>query len=125
VLAIEGSGHGIKVNAIAPIASTRMTQDILGELAAKVPPESVSPLVAYLAHEQCTVNGHIYSVAGGRIARIFVGETYGVVLPENTPEAILELLPVIDELDGEGYHLPWSLHDETTIIAKALAGASR
>ena len=124
VLAIEGAGHGIRVNAIAPVASTRMTQDILGDLVAKVAPETVSPLVAFLAHEDCPVNGHVYSVAGGRIARIMVVETHGVVLTENTPEAIRDQLPQIDELDVSEYHEPSSLEDEMAIIAKALAQAS-
>ena len=124
VLALEGAGHDIKVNAIAPIASTRMTANVLGDLTARVSPGSVSPLVAYLAHEECSVNGHVYSVAGGRIARIFVAETHGVVLPENTPEAIQANLSLIDQLDVEGFHQPSSLADEITIIAKALAEAS-
>jgi NAD(P)-dependent dehydrogenase (short-subunit alcohol dehydrogenase family) len=124
VLAIEGAGHGIRVNAIAPVAATRMTQDILGDLVAKVAPESVSPLVAFLAHEDCPVNGHVYSVAGGRIARIVVAETHGVVLTENTPEAIRDLLPLIDELDVSEYDEPSSLEDEMAIIAKALGQAS-
>ena len=124
VLAIEGAGHGIRVNAIAPVASTRMTQDILGDLVAKVAPETVSPLVAFLAHEDCPVNGHVYSVAGGRIARIMVVETHGVVLTENTPEAIRDQLARIDELDVSEYHEPSSLEDEMAIIAKALAQAS-
>jgi NAD(P)-dependent dehydrogenase (short-subunit alcohol dehydrogenase family) len=124
VLSMEGAGHGIKVNAIAPIAATRMTEDVLGDLAAKVSPESVSPLVAYLAHEECSVNGHIYSVAGGRIARIFVAETSGIVLPENTPEAIMAHLSRIDQLDVAAFHQPMSLSDETTIIAKALSEVS-
>ena len=124
VLALEGASHGIKVNAIAPIAATRMTQDILGDLAAKVSPDTVSPLVAYLAHEECAVNGHVYSVAGGRVARIFVAETHGVVLSENTAEEIRSKLSLIDEMDVERYHLPMSLEDETTIIAKALSEVS-
>jgi NAD(P)-dependent dehydrogenase (short-subunit alcohol dehydrogenase family) len=124
VLALEGAGHGIKVNAIAPIASTRMTEDILGDLAARVSPDSVSPLVAYLGHEECSANGHVYSVAGGRIARILVTETEGVVLAENTPEAIGAQLSGIDEMTADGYHEPLSLDDETTIIAKALSAVS-
>jgi NAD(P)-dependent dehydrogenase (short-subunit alcohol dehydrogenase family) len=121
VLAIEGAEYGIKVNAIAPIALTRMTEGILGDLAAKVAPETVSPLVAYLTNEECTVNGNIYSVAGGRIARIFVAETYGVVLKENTPEAIQNQLAQIDDLDVTRLHEPTSLDSETMIIAKALS----
>jgi NAD(P)-dependent dehydrogenase (short-subunit alcohol dehydrogenase family) len=124
VLAIEGIEHGIKVNAIAPIALTRMTEGILGDLAPKVSPESVSPLVAYLANEECAVNGNVYSVAGGRIARIFVAETYGVVLRENTPEAVSAQMTRIDQLDGARLHEPSSLDNETMIIAKALSVAS-
>jgi len=120
VLAIEGAGRGIKVNAIAPIASTRMTQDLLGDLAARVSPETVSPLLAYLAHEECSVNGHVYSVAGGRIARIVVAETDGVVLNDNTAERVREQIGVIDDVNGP-FHLPSSLDDETTIIGKALS----
>lgn len=123
VLALEGAGHGIKVNAIAPIASTRMTADLLGELAAAVSPESVSPLVAYLAHSDCSVNGNVYSVAGGRVARIFVAETQGVVLPQNTAESVRDRMTDIDRADAPDVHQPASLDDETTIIAKALSEA--
>jgi NAD(P)-dependent dehydrogenase (short-subunit alcohol dehydrogenase family) len=122
VLALEGASRGIKVNAIAPIASTRMTEDILGDLAALVSPDSVSPLVAYLAHEECSANGNVYSVAGGRIARIFVAETDGVFVTDNTAEAIQAQLSLIDALDVERFHQPSSLDDETAIIAKALYG---
>jgi NAD(P)-dependent dehydrogenase (short-subunit alcohol dehydrogenase family) len=121
VLAIEGAQHDIKVNAIAPIAATRMTEGILGEFAFNAAPGFVSPLVAYLANEECAVNGHVYSVAGGRIARIFMAETSGLVLKENTAEGIRASLSMIDEVDVTRLHEPLSLDDETTIIAKALS----
>ena len=122
VLAIEGANKGIKANAIAPIAATRMTQDLLGELTELVTPESVSAVVAYLANEACAVNGHIYSVGGGRVSRIFIGETPGTVLTENTPEAVATSLDRIDDTDG--FVTPGSLADETTIIHDALKRVS-
>ncbi len=123
VLAIEGARFGISVNAIAPIAATRMTTDVLGDLGERVGPEYVSPVVAYLAHEDCSVSGHIYSVAGGRVARIFVAETEGVVLPDITAEAVRDNIRAIGEVSLPGVHQPASLDEETTLIAKALASA--
>ena len=120
VLALEGEAHGIKINAIAPIAATRMTAGILGELTSRVGPDSVSPVVAYLAHEECAVNGNVYSVAGGRVALIFIAETTGAVLAELTPEAVRDQLVNIE--DQHGYHQPASLEAATSIIADALAG---
>jgi NAD(P)-dependent dehydrogenase (short-subunit alcohol dehydrogenase family) len=120
VLSIEGAGHNIRVNAIAPIAATRMTDELLGDLTARVSPETVSPMVVFLASAECSVNGHVYSVAGGRVARIFVGETQGVVLRDNTPEAVAAHLAAIDELDVGDFHQPASLDAETSVIAKAL-----
>ena len=124
VLSLEGAIHNVKVNAIAPIASTRMTEGILGELATEVAPTSVSPMVTYLASEECEVSGNVYSVAGGRIARIFVAESFGAVLANNTPEAIRDNLALIDGPPVELFLEPSSLDNETTIIAKALSDVS-
>ena len=77
MLAAEGAKYNIKVNAIAPMARTRMTEDVMGDVVAKLDPESVSPVVAWLAHEDVPVTGEVYSVGGGRVARFFIGMTHG------------------------------------------------
>ena len=88
-LAVEGAKHGIHANVISPMALTRMTADLLpGELAAKLAPERVSPLVAWLAHESCDVSGQIFTVGGGRVARVIVAETSGYIAENLTPEDI-------------------------------------
>ncbi len=118
VLAHEGAPVNILVNAIAPLARTRMTDGLLGDLEAHLGPECVSALVAYLAHDSCAVNGHVYSVAGGRVARIFMAESQGIVLPALTPEAVRDNLGAIEA--PEGYVVPGSLAEESNIIRKAI-----
>lgn len=77
-LAHEGAKYDIKANAIAPVAWTRMTEDLLpADFAGKLGVEQVTPLVAYLVHESNQDSGEVYTVGGGRIAKIFVAEGPG------------------------------------------------
>jgi NAD(P)-dependent dehydrogenase (short-subunit alcohol dehydrogenase family) len=118
VLAQEGTRVNILVNAVAPLARSRMTEGLLGELAELLDPASVTAVVTYLAHESCALNGYVYSVAGGRVARIFMAETRGVVLPSLTPEEVRDNLETIN--DPAGYFVPGSLTEATEIIQHAL-----
>ena len=77
VLAAEGAKYNIRANAVAPVARTRMTEDILGPMADYLEPHLVTPLVVWLGHEDCPDSGNVYSAAGGTIARFFIGLTQG------------------------------------------------
>ncbi|MEZ5238519.1 MAG: SDR family NAD(P)-dependent oxidoreductase [Microthrixaceae bacterium] len=104
VLANEGKAKGIKVNAIAPVAKTRMTEDLLGPMGDKLEPGEVTPTVIYLAHEDCPVNGEVYSVAGGVVARYFIGLTKGWYSEGHTPEDVRDHFEEIR--DETGYIVP-------------------
>jgi hypothetical protein len=118
VLAVEGAKNNIKVNAIAPVAKTRMTEDILGPAADKLLPELVTPVVAFLAHEDVPVSGELYSVGGGRVARVFLGVTRGIVDTSLTPETVRDRFAEIR--DEEGYEVPANLNEELMLALKSL-----
>ena len=104
VLAIEGGRNGIKANAIAPVAHTRMTEDVLGPIVEKLQPEKVSPVVAYLAHPDCEPSGQVFSVAGGVVARYFIGLTKGWFDRDLTPESVRDHLDEIrDQTDYDDF----------------------
>ena len=118
VLAAEGAKYNIKANVIAPLALTRMTENLMGALGEKLAPELVSPIVAWLAHEDCDVSGEIYSVGGGRVARVFIGETVGYTKPGITLEDIRDNWATIRNTDG--YSIPATLPEETALFFNAL-----
>jgi NAD(P)-dependent dehydrogenase (short-subunit alcohol dehydrogenase family) len=119
VLAVEGAKNNIKANAIAPVAKTRMTEELLGPVADKLAPEFVTPVVTYLAHESCPVSGEVYSVGGGRVARVFIGVTPGYTDPALSPESVRDHWDEIrDETD---YAVPANLNEEMGLALKALS----
>ncbi len=98
VLSIEGARNGITVNAIAPIARTRMTEDIMGEAGKAMDPELVTPVVIYLAHRSCDRTAHIYSVGAGKVSRVFIGQTAGIEDSGLTPEIVAKSIDEIDDV---------------------------
>jgi NAD(P)-dependent dehydrogenase (short-subunit alcohol dehydrogenase family) len=114
VLAVEGAKYNIKANAIAPLAFTRMTENLLGALGEKLDPGLVSPLVAFLAHEDCPVSGQTFSVGGGRVAHVFIAETQGYYNPALTMEDVRDHWGTIT--DQSGFAVPNNIADETAMF---------
>lgn len=79
-LALEGLKYGIHVNSLAPIAATRMTEDLMSGTALELlEPEAVTPAVVFMASARAPTR-QIIAAGAGVYARVVIAETPGVYL---------------------------------------------
>ncbi|KHK97869.1 short-chain dehydrogenase [Microbacterium mangrovi] len=120
-LAVAAEPKGIRVNAIAPNAVTRPSETATKpNIVTAGSPDAarmealdtrlVSPMVGYLAHEECPVNGEILVAGANRFSRWFLGITPGWV--SDGDPSIADIAAHWDEInDRDGYYVPASLGD--------------
>ncbi|QBI20032.1 SDR family NAD(P)-dependent oxidoreductase [Egibacter rhizosphaerae] len=89
-LALEGAKYNVSANAVAPVAATRMTEDIFSEeMLERLDPRWVSPAVVHLASEDCTDTGIAVVAGGGNYSRVAVMQA---------PGANFDAIPTVDAL---------------------------
>jgi NAD(P)-dependent dehydrogenase (short-subunit alcohol dehydrogenase family) len=120
-LRAEGAKYDIRVNALAPVAHTRMTDELLPAHAkALLQPEEVTPGLVFLVSKE-SPNGIILTAGAGGYAVARIYETPGIFLPkvDRTPENIATKF---EELrDAHGQQEFTAANDQTTtFLARAM-----
>jgi NAD(P)-dependent dehydrogenase (short-subunit alcohol dehydrogenase family) len=136
VVALEGAPHGIKANAVMPMALTgigdggpppyspehlRETVQALKPLLPSMTVENVAPLVLYLCSPRCEDTRRIFSVGCGQIARVVIGRSRGWYAPGLegiTPEQVEEHLDAACDLTD--LEVPGSMNDEIRFISRQM-----
>jgi NAD(P)-dependent dehydrogenase (short-subunit alcohol dehydrogenase family) len=129
-LAQECGDLDITVNAVAPMAITRMNrdaffggadgqgadwiEDVRTGRAPMGPPSAVAPTVLWLAHRSTRLNGEIFSASSGKVARVAFVLGEGWFKPDHTPEDLRDHAETIRTL-GDQFE-PLSTADELALI---------
>lgn len=115
-LAREGARHRIRVNAIAPMALTAMTEGVFTpELKAALSTDSVSPVALALLHPSATATGQVIETGGGWASAMRWERSEGVRFDDISVEGVLAAWDRITDF-SDGVQYPDS-------IADSLAGA--
>jgi len=123
VLAVEGKKNNILSNVIAPIARTRLTEDLMGALADNLHPEQVTSLVTYLCSEANEETHQIYSVGGGKYSRIFIGMAPGWFAGVGEIPTAEDIAANLGKINSdEGYIIPDSIAAEMQTLMAAFKG---
>jgi NAD(P)-dependent dehydrogenase (short-subunit alcohol dehydrogenase family) len=109
-LSTECEKDGIRVNAVAPRAATRLadlgtlveaygiTLEQAKAIMAPYTPEAVAPVAAYLAHESCELNGVVLATGGGQVQRLALMESEGIKVDGLTVEDVAANIGIVTDL---------------------------
>jgi NAD(P)-dependent dehydrogenase (short-subunit alcohol dehydrogenase family) len=100
IVALEGAEKGIRSNIILPGAVTRMAEGLDTSQYPPMGADLVAPVVAWLAHESCSITGEMLVSMAGRIARAFVAETQGVYRPSWSIDDVADHIDAIRSTDN-------------------------
>ena len=122
VLAIEGAKYNINSNVIAPVARTRMTEDLLGPFAEMVDPNQVTPMVVFLCSESNEYTHEIFTAGGGRYGRVFIGTNKGWFAGQGVVPSVEEVSEHLYEIRDISEHIvPSNVNDELMLLGQMLA----
>lgn len=80
-LAKEGGKYNINVNTIAPMAITRLTDDVMSpDVKELFPPYKIIPAVVWLCHESCSDSGQIFEIGGGLYTKVRLQRSKGLLI---------------------------------------------
>jgi hypothetical protein len=113
-LALEAPRHGIRVNAVAPRAQTRLSAPDVMAKTYDVPvamfeeggsmdqyaPDQVAPAAAFLAHESCELDGEVLISGGSQVMRWAFVANHGISRSPMTPEEVAENLSEVMDLSA-------------------------
>ncbi len=83
----------------------------------------MTPVVCWLASADCDTTGEVFSIAGGVVARFFIGLTPGYYNGALTVEDVRDHWAEIR--DEEGYIVPEDPNDELRKLVETLSGAAQ